>query len=121
LSDVCAQQRCVAAPPLLDSEPNGVEDSGEDALAEVAIDSSAPADSPASALPDEGTGDVIAERQVDGAIDAAGVLADAPVEAAVDAAVEARSDAPVDAPPDAAPDTSVDAPLDSSVDGAEGG
>ena len=125
LSGVCAQQYCVAAPPLLDGMVNGIEDSGDDALQEAAIDSAPTVDSSVDVFSDEGTRDVVAEKEAAGGFDATEFVADAPAEAAADgsdgAPSDAPSDAPADAPPDAPADASVDAQLDSSADGAEGG
>ena len=103
LSGVCAQQYCVAAPPLLDGMVNGIEDSGDDSLQESAIDSAPTLDSSVDVLPDEGTRDVVAEvvaeKEAAGDFDATEFVADAPAEAVADGSAGAPSDAHGDAPP----------------------
>jgi len=107
LSDVCAQQRCAAAAPVLDESAREVEASGDEVQEEASADSGPGADGP--------FGDVLAKAGADSAVDATD---------AADAVTEARSEAALDAPADGRADASIDAQLDqldSSADGAEGG
>lgn len=111
LSGICAQQRCAAAPPLLDGSASEIEDSGE-IPEEAATDSAPSGDAPLDVAADQRGGNVVGETGADGPLDA---------EAAADAITDALAEAPMDAPADGRADASIDAQLDSSTDGAEGG
>jgi hypothetical protein len=109
LSGICAEQRCVAAPPLLDGAASETDASGE-VPEDAATDSAPTGDSAFDVAADERGANVVGEAGAD-----TGAALDA------DAAADAVTEAPVDALADGRTDASIAVQLDSSTDGAEGG
>ena len=102
LSGFCAQLHCVAAPPLLDAEP-------EPAVGDAGADAAAPADGMAPA-PDA--------TEADGGPDTG---PDAPAADSGAGVADATTDAIDEGVPDASGEGSSDMPVDAHADGGDAG